>query len=140
MREHRINSPNEKWAPQQTSELFFMSFYDPQGAISMVRGHLYWRQSRSLDLCSFLSEIFSYCWESKKCFNQFFLNLKINFYFFVFSNLTKSFEHFFFVSMVFPHKSLWIHLSEKGFRYVGSNVPPVYASHLDSDKLFRDAD
>lgn len=76
MRRQRINSPNEMWPPQETtSELLSMSFYYPQDAISTVRGHLYWRQSKSLDLCSFLHEIFLSCWESRKCFNQLLLLL-----------------------------------------------------------------
>ena len=38
--------------------------------------------------------------------NCYFFTLKTTFYFFVFSNLTKSFGPLFFISMAFPQKSL----------------------------------
>lgn len=85
-----------------------MLFCDPQDAVSIVRSHLSWRQYRSLDLCSFLSEIFSYCWESRKCFNQLFglvFSLKTTIYFFVFLKFYQKFQTFFFISIVFPYGS-----------------------------------
>lgn len=146
MRRQRINSPNEKWPPQETtSELLSMSFYYPWDAISTVRGHSYWRQSKSLDLCSFLHEIFWSCWESRKCFNQLLLLL-----FLIwkphFTSLFSQVLQKFWTSLLYFHgcfteilvDPLWY---EKDSRYAAAvSFQCMTCGHFDSDNLFRDAD